>query len=345
MSFDFEAWPRAGSARLPRAAIRVKPEDFLVEEQLGFELSGQGEFVWLEIRKTLANTDWVARQIARRLGLPGSAVSYSGLKDRRAVTRQFFSIHLPGKPDPDLDALDLPGVEMLGAFRHRRKLRRGTHSGNRFRIRLRDFAGEPEQLRAGVERIRGEGVPNYFGPQRFGHDGANVERARALYRGELKSRDRRFLGLLHSTARALLFNEALARRIERGDWAGGADGDLWMLDSSQSIFGPEFLSEELSRRAARGEIHPTGPLWGAGQSPAGGAVAELERAVAAAHPELTQGLADLGLKPERRSLRMMARDLECAPEGDDWWLSFTLGRGQFATALLRELIVVASDPA
>lgn len=338
MTFDFEAWPRAGAAKLPRAAIKVEPEDFLVDEQLGFELSGEGEFVWLELQKTLANTDWLARQIARRLRLPASAVSYSGLKDRRAVTRQFFSIHLPGKPDPDLDALDLPGVEVLGCFRHRRKLRRGTHLGNRFRIRLRDFAGDPEQLRAGVERIRREGVPNYFGPQRFGHDGANLEQALALYRGELKSRDRRFTGLLHSAARAFLFNEALARRIERGDWAGGADGELWMLDSSQSIFGPEFLTDELSRRAAQGEIHPTGPLWGAGQSPAGGAVAELERVVAAAHPELAAGLEELGLKPQRRSLRLMARDLETDRDGEDWWLSLTLGRGQFATTLLRELV-------
>ena len=190
--------------------------------------------------------------------------------------------------------------------------------------------------------IRVHGVPNYFGEQRFGRDAGNLERARAMFAGRRMSRDQR--GLLLSAARAELFNGVLAARVECGNWDRGLDGEVWMLDGSHSIFGPEPFSEELGARLVKGDIHPTGPLWGNGPLRSTGSVAELECKTAASAADLTGGLKAAGLSQERRSLRLMPGEFVAEwLEDMQLKLIFHLNSGSYATAIIREICDWSAD--
>ncbi|MFZ1640417.1 MAG: tRNA pseudouridine(13) synthase TruD [Candidatus Contendobacter sp.] len=322
---------------------RAVPEDFQVREEIPFTLDGAGEHVWLWVRKRDANTDWVARQLAQRAGVPSGAVSYAGLKDRHAVTEQWFSVHLPGKTDPDWSADPHPDFIVLKAVRHSRKLRRGALSGNAFRIVLRELDGDPAELTARLKLVDTTGVPNYFGEQRFGHEGGNLERAEAMLRGELKVRDRHQRGLYLSAARSALFNAVLARRVTEGTWNQALPGEVLMLAGSHSIFAVDEVDETIRQRIATFDLHPTGPLWGAGELRSGGPVRELEEAVAATLPVFRDGLTAAGLTQERRALRLAVRDatLEFL-DAQTAVLNFKLPAGAYATTVLRELARLAT---
>jgi tRNA pseudouridine13 synthase len=319
-----------------RGTLRAAPEDFFVEEDLGFASDGAGEHVLVRVEKRGANTDWVARELARYASVGPDAVSYAGLKDRHAVTRQTFSVQVPIKREVDWAALQHPEFRVLEATRHSRKLKRGALRGNFFRIALREVSGDRAQADAVLARIAAQGVPNYFGEQRFGRDAANVDKAIAMFAGKRVQRHER--SLLLSAARSHLFNRALAARVERGDWDRPLNGEVWMLAGTHSIFGPEPLTPELIERHARGDIDPTGPLWGDGELRSAGTVRDLEAAVGAEHRELTVGLATNGLRQERRALVLRPHDLKAR------WLSetsleveFHLNSGAYATVLLREI--------
>lgn len=320
------------TAPLPlRARFRVHPEDFEVEEILGFEPDGEGEHLWLWIEKRGANTPWVAGALSRWAGVPASAVSFAGMKDRHAVTRQWFNVHLPRRIAPDDDPV-IEGVRVLRRAWHGRKLKRGTHRGNRFGIVLRDVEGDVDESERRLAEIATQGVPNTFGDQRFGRDGGNLEAARRWLADERPRRlphDRR--GLLLSAARSHLFNLVLAERMRRGDWNLGVAGDCFQLDGSGSWFGPEAgITPELDERIAAGDIHPTGPLWGAGEPPTILAAREIETAIAAAEPGLCGGLARFDLRQERRALRVF-------PRGFAWsWLDPASRRGDTATDAARD---------
>lgn len=322
-----------------RAVFRAAPEDFEVEEDLGFAPDGQGEHLLLWVEKRGANTAWVAGELARWAGVAPAAVSWSGLKDRHAVTRQWFGVHLPRRTAPGDDPR-IAGAVVLARHWHGRKLRRGSHRGNRFGIVLRAVQGDREAADAALRSIAAGGVPNAFGEQRFGHAGGNVEAARRWLAADRPARlpaHRR--ALLLGAARAWLFNRVLARRVERGDWQRGIPGDCFQLDGRGSWFGPEpVIDEVLQARLAGGEIHATGPLWGEGASPAGDAAAAIEAAVVADDPQLADGLCRFGLRQERRALRVLPRDLrwQWAGDGDGTCLSlaFALPAGSYATALL-----------
>lgn len=319
--------------------LRAVPEDFQVREEISFTLDGAGEHVWLWVRKRGANTDWVARRLAERAGVPSGAVSYAGLKDRHAVTEQWFSVHLPGRAEPDWSANPDPDFTVLNAVRHSRKLRRGALSGNTFRITLRDLDGDPDELAARLNLVAATGVPNYFGEQRFGHDGGNLEQAEAMLRGELKVRDRHQRGLYLSAARSALFNAVLARRVVEGTWNQPLPGEVLMLDGSHSIFAIDAVDETIRRRVADFDLHPTGPLWGAGELRSSGPVRALEETVAATLPVFRDGLAAAGLAQERRALRLMMRDAKLEfPEAGTAVIHFRLPAGAYATTVLRELI-------
>jgi tRNA pseudouridine13 synthase len=319
-----------------RGVLRSTPEDFFVDEDLGFAPDGAGEHVFVRVEKRGANTDFVARELARFAGVRPESVSFAGLKDRHAVTRQTFSIHLPGKSDPDWAALAHAEFRVLDASRHSRKLQRGALKGNRFRIVLREVEGDRDAAERVVESIRTQGVPNYFGEQRFGREAANVEKALRMFAGRRVQRHERSLFL--SAARSHLFNAVLAMRVERGNWNRALDGDVFMLAGSHSIFGPEPLMPELLARLASGDIAPTGPMWGAGELRTRDAVAELENSVVAANPELAAGLATNGLRQERRSLVLRPGELAVnwLPDAGAE-LSFYLISGAYATVLLREI--------
>lgn len=319
--------------------LRVTEEDFQVEEMLGYDADGAGEHVLLWVQKRGENTAWVARELAKFAGVPPVAVGYAGLKDRRAVTRQTFSVQLAGKPDPDWSTFPHAQVTVLAATRHSRKLKRGALRGNRFVLVLREVSGDPAQAERVLEQMRTRGVPNYFGEQRFGREGSNVEQARAMFNGRRVERDKR--SILLSAARSHIFNGVLAARVERGNWDAPLDGEIWSLAGSRSWFGPELFTDVLAERLARGDIHPSGPLWGQGESPAQDEAGAIEREVAAVNSDLLDGLVAARMDQERRPLRLLPGNLR-------WhWIddaalevSFELPAGAYATVVMRELAVV-----
>lgn len=322
------------------ARLRVAPEDFRVDEQLGFVASGSGEHWLLHIEKRNANTAWAAGRLARFAGVPEREIGYAGLKDRHAITRQYFS--LPAKKGADLDwtAFEDPEVRVLDATRHARKLQRGALIGNRFELVLREVSGDPAAAEQTLARIAAEGVPNYFGEQRFGRGGGNVAKARALFGGRRFERKER--SLLISAARSELFNALLAARVEAGNWQQAIRGDVFQLDRRSAIFGPETLDELLRSRIDQGEIHPTGPLWGQGELRSQGEAAALERAAVDQSPDLAAGLIACGLNQERRALRVRPQNLSWQwPDPSTLQLEFALPAGAYATTVLRELATFA----
>ena len=334
--------PRAHGAPLCAGQLRAEPEDFLVEEQLGFEAAGAGQHVLLKVRKRDANTQWVARELARACGCRPADVGYAGLKDRHAVATQWFTV-----PQSRLSPQDWAGVgsaeyQVLEAHRHTRKLPRGALAGNRFVIRVRQIAVEDALLASRIAAIETRGVPNYFGPQRFGRGGANLKRisgdARAFAPAER--------GFILSAARSLVFNAVLAERVADGSWERLEPGDLANLDGRASHFRVEAADPALAERIAQLDIHPTGPLWGRGAPPSGGRVLELEQRVAAGFTAACALVEQAGMEQERRSLRLAVRDLRWrrdADAADSIIVEFRLGRGTYATAELREIFALDTD--
>lgn len=323
-------WRRAGGLPAASAVLRVEAADFDVTELLDVEFSGDGEHDWLLLEKRNANTAWVARQLARYAGVAARDVGYAGLKDRHAVTRQWFSILRKREAVHDWAALELQDVRLLESRRHSRKLRRGAHRGNRFRLRLRELHGDPGPA---LERIAAEGVPNYFGEQRFGRDGGNFRLAERLFEGRRLKREQR--GIALSAARSLLFNDLLDQRVRSLSWNQLEDGDIAILDGSNSHFLVDQVDPELAARCAGMDLHPSGPLWGR----AGGkyALPQREMAIAENHPGLAAGL-ERHMDAARRSLRLAVANLSWEISADELQLSFDLPAGTFATAVLRECL-------
>ena len=329
--YDAQPWPPV----VDGARCRVRPEDFRVAEVLGFDASGEGPHRLLRVRKTGCNTGWVADQLARQLGVRAADVGYSGLKDRNAVTEQWFSVPAggPGRLDPD--ALAAVGIVVLADRPHGRKLRRGVHRANEFRLVLRDVRGDRSAIDDRLAAIAREGVPNAFGPQRFGRGGHNLELAQALAQGRrLRRRDR---GFALSAARSLIFNAVLARRVADGSWQRLLPGDRAGLAGSRSHFAVEEIDADLQARLATHDVHPTGPLWGRGALPSAGAPAALEQEVGRSLAPLDTLLEQAGLSQERRALRLSVEELTWDWRSGALALGFTLVAGGFATAVLGAL--------
>lgn len=323
------------------ALFRSVPEDFVVEELPGVEADGQGEHALLWVQKRDANTDWVARELAKFAGVPALAVGYAGMKDRHALTRQGFSVQLAGRPDPDWSTFPHEDVQVLSATRHSRKLKRGALRGNRFVLVLRDVCGDRSNAEAVLAQIARRGVPNYYGEQRFGREGGNVAQALAMFGGRRVERHKRSIYL--SAARSQIFNDVLAARVERDVWDTPMQGEIWALAGSRSWFGPEPFTPELADRLGRMDIHPSGPLWGQGEPPSEGEVGKLERNVVAARAALADGLAAARLEQERRPLRLLPQALQWQWLADkQLQLSFELPAGSYATVVLRELATTSS---
>lgn len=330
--------PRAFGAPVMSARIRSTPEDFFVEELESFEPSGEGEHLLLTVEKRGMNTVFAAKQLAAWAGIAEMGVGYAGLKDRHAVTRQRFSVHLPRKVAPDLATLAVDGLQVVASTWHSRKLPRGALAGNRFELVLRDVAGDAGAIEARLREIVAHGLPNWFGEQRFGRDGGNVAAALAMFAGRRVRREQR--SLLISAARSELFNRVLAARLADGSWNRGLDGEVWMLAGSRSVFGPEPWSDSLAQRLGDFDIHPTGPLWGTGELRT--QADARDRETAALQDEdavaLRAGLELEGLRQERRALRLVPQALAWSwPSADALRLTFALPPGSYATAVLHEL--------
>lgn len=317
--------------------IRTMPEDFTVEEELGFEPEGEGEHLWLAVEKRAANTQFVAGALSRLAGIPVRAVGYAGLKDRNALARQTFSLYLGNAPDPDWSAWDIEGARILGAARGAKKLKRGGLAGNRFRLIVRDTKGDRDALQGRLETVRDHGVPNGFGEQRFGR--GNIARAHRLFRGELRRKPAKGKRAFYlSAARSLIFNRLLAERIGNGTWNRLIPGDCAMLDGTRSFFAADPGDPDQVRRCAGLDIHPTGPLAGEGEPPVTADALALEREIEAEQAELLEGLKRFRLGHQRRALRMRVRDLEWRfLARDELELCFRLPAGSYATSVLREL--------
>lgn len=334
----FQRLPRVHSAPLGHGRLRQFPEDFQVEERLGFEPDGEGDHLLLWVRKTGANTEWAARKLAVLAGVPASAVGYAGLKDRHAVTSQWFSVPRPREQGADWAALQPDGIEVLQVHPHRRKLRRGALAGNRFRLLVRGCGLDGEALDQRLAALAARGVPNYFGEQRFGHGDGNLLRAHALFDGAARRVPRHLRSLWLSAARSQIFNEVLADRVQRGDWDLPQTGDCLQLDGTHSHFVPDRIDEVLRDRGRRMDVHPSGPLWGRGAPPTRDEVQAFELTAADRFPSWSRGLADAGLDQERRALRLRVAGLSGRMLGSDLELRFDLPAGAYATAVLRELV-------
>jgi len=323
------------------ARFKQSPEDFIVEEELPFELTGQGEHAWLQLRKCNNNTDWVAARIAEHAGVKKQAVGYAGLKDRFAVTTQWFSVYLPGREDVNWGDFHLEGVDVLETTRHQRKLQRGALKQNRFTIRLReiDIAGNGgiEQVIQRCELIRQQGIPNYFGEQRFGHDLTNLADAEHMFSHRRKRIPRHKRSLFLSAARSWIFNTILTQRVQAGTWNSRIKGDVFMLDGRSACFRDDD-SIDLDQRLDEGEIHPSAVLWGDGENMATADCEAIESAVVDRYPVFKQGLRDARVELQRRAMRLMVKDIECRPQASDLVLTFSLQAGSYATMVLREIV-------
>lgn len=333
--------PPAFGAVTASGVIRHCPEDFRVDERLGFEPGDGGEHLWLHVEKRGWNTVDVASWLAGCCGVPLRAVGYSGLKDRHAVTRQWFSVHLPGKDDPVIEAIP-EGLVVLQQMRHRRKLNRGTHRSNHFSLRVRALAGDLDSLEGRLENVRAHGVPNYFGMQRFGRESKNVSRGRDWLLGDGEApRKQASKSMWLSALRSDLFNQVLAERVRLDCWSRLLDGDILQPEGSRGLFLAD-SDDTASARVAAGDVHPTAPMPGEGGMTPTGACAELEERVLAPHHDLIAALAAQRVDGMRRATRLpvagMRWQLDTAAA--QLTLDFALPSGAFATAVLAELLAV-----
>lgn len=321
--------------------LRVALEDFLVDEQAAYEPSGDGEHLYVRFEKRDLTTPEAMRRLARALGTDPRGAGYAGLKDRRAVTRQWASFAV--KDDTAARAIGdtLDGIRVLEVRRHGNKLRTGHLRGNRFELRLREVpVGREAEVAAVLARLAAEGVPNFYGEQRFGRSAQNVAEARRwIVAGERPPRDHFRRKLLVSSLQSELFNDVLAARLDEGLFAQAIDGDLLRKEDSGGLFTTDDLADA-SRRVASFEVSPTGPMFGAKMRwPEREARAREERALAAAG--LTdRHLADFVRDGEgtRRPLRVRPTDVAVETESPGVVaLRFTLPKGAYATVVLREV--------
>jgi tRNA pseudouridine13 synthase len=319
--------------------LRSSENDFKVFEQLPFSPCGEGEHLLIHVRKTGLNTGFVAKQLAKYFAVKENLVTYAGLKDRFAVTEQWFGVHLPGKQEYDLSDLAIGGVEVLNYARHNKKLRIGSLSGNRFEITLRNVSDINEVVRR-WHAVSAFGVPNYFGEQRFGIDGGNIERATALFAGQ-KVKDKKKRGMYLSAARSLLFNHIISKRLENNVFDTLQIGDVLMLAGTQSVFPLEAIDDVIEKRFSEKDVDITAPLWGAGQLMTSGEPLTLEESLLESHGDFCHGLTKFGLKQERRRIRLLIKDGVIATNDaeNSVTVTFTLAAGCFATTILRELLV------
>lgn len=329
--------PRALGETPVSGKLRVEVTDFRVEERLGFEPDGGEAHRLLLVEKTDANTLFVARALAVRAARPPADVGFAGQKDRRAVARQWFSVPA-AKDAASFVGYSGEGFRVLSEHPHSRKLRRGALAGNRFRIRVRGLQGDAGAIDARIAQLAGSGVPNYYGQQRFGREGANLRRVRQWLETGRLPRSREPRAFLLSAARSLAFNAVLGARVAARSWNRLLPGEVVNLAGSQSVFAADNPDEGLLRRLREGDVSPTGPLCGAGGVLPGSEAARVEAAALAAVAPLPALLAAVGMRGERRALVLRPVALSHRLASDELEIEFELPRGGFATSVLREII-------
>lgn len=324
--------------------LKVEPEDFIVEEIPAYEPGGEGQHLFLWIEKRDIPHDLLLRHISKSLDVSPNDIGFAGIKDRRAVTRQYVSV--PLSASERVAAIDSAQIKVLRATPHGNKLRTGHLRGNRFIIVLRETSDNGlETSQAIVQRLLQTGFPNYYGDQRFGHEGETLKLGLDLLAGEKRPQDipyskRKFLlRLALSSVQSDLFNQSLTRRLNDGLLDTVLEGDV--LEVTES--GGKFIAEDVPREQERlnhREVTVTGPMFGVKMLTPRGVPQERE----------TRLLAESGLTLEsfqkysqllsgaRRSFIARPGELRATQATQGIQFEFTLPSGVYATMLLREFM-------
>lgn len=376
MTLSISHWSRLYGDALGYADLKQEMHDFIVEEQLGFEPSGEGEHIFLWLEKANLNTAFVAESLAKFSKLHLRDITYAGRKDKFALTRQWFGVHIANKKEPNWNEFTLDGAKILKVTRNDRKLRVGVLKGNKFELILRNlrpsiehgakFGAESffEALSHRLELIKHQGAPNYYGSQRFGEiriasqdpqsigseqsvsthslrQGGNLSLAEKLLSGEaIRNRNKRSMAI--SALRSWLFNEVIHERITQHSFHQALLGDAMQLSGSNSFFVFEDEAEQtiIVQRLAEFDINITAPLWGDGKLHSAKAAKDLELKCATQFPDIIKTLNALGLKQERRAIRIIPQDFKWQIEDNNLKMQFSLPAGCFATSIVRELVNV-----
>ncbi|WP_251359384.1 tRNA pseudouridine(13) synthase TruD [Kangiella sp. TOML190] len=340
MTLALYDWPRVTGEPAGTAVFRHKLSDFQVSESLRFKPSGEGAHHLLFIEKRNVNTDIVTHKLRKFAQVKPLDIGYAGKKDRFAIARQWFSVQLPLLTEIDWQDCNDDEIQVLDVIRHHKKLRIGAVKENHFRILLRDFAGQKEVLEQKLARLQRIGFPNYFGEQRFGHNGDNLARALDLLATNKRLKNRNLQGLLFSSVRSFLFNHLLSQRINNNLYEQLLEGDFVQLEGSESGFVIEDLGKEQPRFDAK-DLHPTLPLVGGGRAQTQAKALEFESEQLAEYQWLIEQLTSRRLNSERRAIRVFPKNVYWQwhnTEKPQLELSFSLPKGAYATAFLRELM-------
>ena len=325
---------------LLKGRLKLTAEDFLVDEVLGFEPAGEGEHLFIQVEKSNLTTHELIEWVAKDAGIKPRDVGYSGLKDKIAVTRQWLSLHLPGKIHNAV-SLKADDYVILRQVWHDRKLRPGTHRFNHFDVLIREVVDPDSKTIEQIESMKSFGMANYFGQQRFGAAADNVQRALQVFASTRKSSrlSRNKKSLYLSALRSELFNQILSKRIERGIWRQPLEGDVFMLSGSQSIF-QDALNDEILERYRNFDISSTASLYGNGAVKLDGLALEIEQQVFAEHQDVYKCLSEQGAKRQMRVLRHIVKDFSFDYQSDKQQLRIkaTLPRGSYFTSLLDHFI-------
>lgn len=342
-------WRYAWSKPQVKGALKTTSQDFYVEEELGFEPEGKGEHLYLFIEKQGVNTEFLARQIAKHANIAANKVTYSGVKDRHAVTRQWFCLHVLNQQLDGAELMQAIGeelndeesIKLVQMARHPRKLKVGVHKTNRFVLRVRHLSGNIDDLKDRLALVALEGVPNYFGPQRFGIEGNNLVQGQAWLAKEPSPKKRltKTESFWLSAIRSWFFNQALSDQVASGLWGQVFIDDRVQLQGTQSAFKVDEIDAHLLRRLHQLDLHPQLPLVNTG--------ALGDTSVLRAHSmsqswqqdeALLAQLNRLSLGREQRATRVIPENMVWELLNDQLIVQFSLPKGSFATSVLRELI-------
>jgi len=324
--------------------LKANAEDFVVIEDLGYAPDGDGEQLLVRIRKAGCNTRFVAEALAKFAGIHPRDVSFAGMKDRHAVTEQWFCLRIPGKVTPDLSTFELSGVQVLESARHRRKLRTGALQGNAFTLILRQIS-DRAAVEQRLQRIAAGGVPNYFGSQRFGHEGNNLTMAQRWAADEIKVRERNKRSFILSAARSAMFNQVVSDRLaQQGSLGKVLAGDALQLTGRGSWFVAEAAElESLQQRVDNNELRVTAPLPGSGEWGTREDALAFEQNSLASEAALIALMDRERVDAARRAMLVIPRDLRWEWQDDATLeMNFWLPAGSFATSVVRELLQTQS---
>lgn len=318
--------------------FKASVDDFKVNERLGFELTGSGEHQFLRIEKRGLNTEELVKRLAKCLAKPVKSISYAGLKDRQALTTQWLSVHCPGEVIQRVDWLEGDGWRVIDSGRHLKKLKIGGLASNMFTLVVREIV-DCDAVDAHLQLVKTCGVPNYFGPQRFGHNGQNISRAQDMLLNGVRVKDRFLRGIYYSAARSCLFNRILSIRVDQHNWNKALSGDLMQLAGSHSIFPIGVPDETIHSRVAVNDLSPASSLWGRGDEMLSLDALAVQQQGLSGFESWCEALVQHGLEKAYRAHVLHVHNLTWHWEDTNLNLSFELPPGAYATSVLRELIV------